>query len=62
MSFLSKINDPNVQWSSSNTSIVTVDNQGRVKAIQEGRANILAMSKGCAQGYCLVEVKKPYDH
>ena len=62
MSFLSNINDPNVQWSSSNTSIVTVDNQGRVKAIQEGRANILAMSEGWAQGYCLVEVKKPNDH
>lgn len=55
--FPANATNPNVEWSSSNPSIVTVDQQGRVKAIQAGRAYIVAMSEGCQPGYCLVDVK-----
>lgn len=57
--FPANATNPNVEWSSSNPSVVTVDKQGRVKAIQAGRAYIVAMSEGCQPGYCLVEVKMP---
>lgn len=57
--FPANATNPNVEWSSSNPSIVTVDKQGHVKAVQAGRAYIVAMSEGCQPGYCLVEVNTP---
>ena len=48
--------DPTVTWSTSNSSVVTV-NQGKVSAIAEGTATITAKA-GNNKGLCSVTVKK----
>ena len=52
--------DKTVTWSSTNTSVATVDASGRVTAIKEGTATITAKA-GDKSATCAVTVKKKAD-
>ena len=52
--------DKTVTWSSTNTSVATVDQSGRVTAIKEGTATITAKA-GDKTATCAVTVKKKAD-
>ena len=41
-------NDKSVSWSSDNTSVATVDQNGQVTAVSKGRATITAAAKDCS--------------
>ena len=49
--------DKTVTWSSEDTSIATVDNKGKVKALKEGTVNIIA-TVGEFEAKCAVTVKE----
>jgi uncharacterized protein YjdB len=49
-------NDPNVTWTSSDTSVATVDSNGKVTAVGRGRATITATADG-KSATCMVTVK-----
>ena len=51
----SNTTDPTVTWSSSNTSVVTVDDKGKVKALKAGTATITAKC-GKVKGTCEIFV------
>ena len=52
------VTDPNVIWSSSNTSIASVDSDGRVTAVGGGEATIFAKA-GEKEAKCIVTVTVP---
>ena len=49
--------DKSVTWTSSNTSIATVDQNGKVKCVGVGTATITAKSVDGAEGVCTVKVR-----
>lgn len=50
----------NVKWSTSNESVVTVDESGKVKAVSEGKAEITVVTvDGSKTAICKVTVTKP---
>ena len=54
------LNAPVCVWESSDSSIVTVDENGNIKGIALGKANVSA-SLGNHKGVCEVSVKDPYE-
>ncbi|WP_242975372.1 Ig-like domain-containing protein, partial [Clostridium acetobutylicum] len=50
-------NSKNITWTSSDSSIVSVDNNGKITALKEGTANVTASSDGKTAS-CAVTVAK----
>lgn len=50
--------DQNLTWTSSDTSIVTVDKNGKIKALKEGKVTITVTSKNGKKSECTVTVTK----
>lgn len=50
--------DKSVVWESSNETVVTVDQNGLVKAVREGDAMITVTAKNCVSASCIVVVSK----
>ena len=53
--------DKSVTWSSSNTSVATVDENGAVTAVSEGTATITATASNGVEASCSVTVKQKGD-
>ncbi len=54
-----------INWSSTNKSVASVDNNGNVKALKAGTANIIISSNNCKTAKCHITVKeesKPQAH
>lgn len=49
--------NPNINWSSSNSKVVSVDSNGVITGLQEGKANIIATSIDGITSICKVTVK-----
>ena len=51
------VTDPTLTWSSSNSTVATVDQSGKVTAVADGTATITALALGGANATCSVTVK-----
>lgn len=51
--------DKSVTWKSNNASVVTVEQNGNVKAVAQGTAQITLTAKNGVQALCTVNVSKP---
>ena len=54
-----------INWSATNKTVVSVDNNGNVKALKAGTANIIISSNNCKTAKCQITVKeenKPQAH
>ncbi len=53
--------DPSITWSSSNQEVVTVDPDGVITAVKEGKANVTAKANNGLMTHCAVTVESLYE-
>lgn len=53
------VTDPTLTWSSSDNTVATVDQSGKVTAVADGTATITALAVGGVNATCAVTVKSP---